>query len=65
MVIRMDTIHAPQMTVKALSIMWLARLNAANCIEKLEEFNVLYKQAGMSINRRSGSIQVNVLNTNT
>ena len=33
-----------------------SNLTAANCIEKLEEFNALYKQA---MKRRSGSIQVN------
>jgi len=33
-----------------------SNLIAANCIEKLEEFNALYKQAGMSM---PGSIQVN------
>ena len=41
-----------------------SNITVANCIEKIKEFNalhcsVLYKQTGMSMNRRSGSIQVN------
>ena len=36
-----------------------SNLTSANCIDTLEEFNALYKQAGMSMKRRSGSIQVN------
>ena len=36
-----------------------SNLTAENCIEKPEEINSLYKQAGMSMKRRSGSIQVN------
>ena len=40
-----------------------SNLTAANCIEKLQEFNALYKQGGMSMKRRSGSIQVHTTQT--
>ena len=36
-----------------------SNLTSANCIDKLEEFNALYKHVGMSMKRRSGSIPVN------
>ena len=63
-----------------LLLKFSSNLTAANCIEKLQEFNALYKQGDMSMKRRSRSIQVNttqpdwwddecsrknVLNTNT